>query len=512
MAGSLRHVQRERTNRYRASLGLAGAVFIAASMQSDAGAADLRVTEHGTARPLAGAEIRIHHSGRGLLAADLETDSDGRVHLPDLPSGDYLVEVVKANFVTTRLVARSPFGDLRVPAMPYGSIEGRVEYASGRPVETAVREPSGRTVGSTVAVLFESPSETSDPIPVRQVSLTDAGEYRFDVPPGKYVVGIWQFGKGESAGVRLYPDNRSPRILAVASGQTYRDVNFQLEPRPVYEVSGRVENPASGGGFLLALREVGTPSLSTARTQSGPGGAFRFPAVPAGEYELFAAGPVIGSEGETGLIASSGTSFGRVNISVGGQNRSDVIVPVSTGPPVRISIAGPDAGCPGAAELEFLPLEPWGPGLRRAFQLKLGQETLVSGLAPGRYRISDATLAQHCVLAESLLVDTRTASGRIEVRFEALGSIRGQIPAEGASDTTIAAFAGDAAVPILFTRPDLAGQFQFELPPGPYRIAWCPNAAGAANQCWRNVDELPVVRVLAGSAIDVVLPGTGPGR
>ena len=70
-----------------------------------------RVVEDSSGNPLASAELKIHKAGMRELAADLETDREGRFRAPGLAAGEYTVDATKANYIATNF-------KLRIPARP----------------------------------------------------------------------------------------------------------------------------------------------------------------------------------------------------------------------------------------------------------------------------------------------------------------------------------------------------------------------------------------------------------
>src|SRR4051794_32549327 len=60
-----------------------------------------RVVEDSTGDAVASAELKIHKAGLRELVADLDTDRTGHFAGPVLASGEYTIDVLKANFITT---------------------------------------------------------------------------------------------------------------------------------------------------------------------------------------------------------------------------------------------------------------------------------------------------------------------------------------------------------------------------------------------------------------------------
>ena len=92
-----------------------------------------RVVEDHTGNPLVSAEVRIRRTGAAGLAADLETNGEGRFRAPDLAPGEYQLDISKANYVATTLRLRLPAAALQIRLVRTGVITGRVTDSNGRP-------------------------------------------------------------------------------------------------------------------------------------------------------------------------------------------------------------------------------------------------------------------------------------------------------------------------------------------------------------------------------------------
>src|ERR1039458_5323401 len=136
----------------------AAILFLALTIPAVAQELDGRVLEDTSGEPLASAELRFHKAGMRELAADLETERDGRFHASGLPAGEYTVEVSKPNHIATSLKLRVPGTGLTVRLVRYAVIAGTVRDTEGKPVPGRVQLPGGRTGGSArVAVLVKQP-------------------------------------------------------------------------------------------------------------------------------------------------------------------------------------------------------------------------------------------------------------------------------------------------------------------------------------------------------------------
>src|ERR1022692_1550126 len=112
-----------RRNNGAATLLLA---LAAAAVPALAQEVDGRVLEDTSGDPLASAELRFHKAGMGELAADLETERDGRFHASGLPAGEYTVDISKPNHVPATLKLRVPATGVLVRLVRYAVIAGTV--------------------------------------------------------------------------------------------------------------------------------------------------------------------------------------------------------------------------------------------------------------------------------------------------------------------------------------------------------------------------------------------------
>jgi beta-lactamase regulating signal transducer with metallopeptidase domain len=196
------------------------------------------VVEDSSGDPLASAELRVHGAGMRELAADLDTDREGRFRAPGLPPGDYSVDVSKPNYITTAFRLHVPGVDPTVRLVRYGVIDGQATDVEGRPLPGQILD-GGRTIGSArISILVKQPGSQELQL-FRETALED-GRYRiYDLPPGEYAVGLWYSGIKDGSGLQLYPNNAEPRFFTVAGGEEYNDINFSVAPSAAYQVSGK---------------------------------------------------------------------------------------------------------------------------------------------------------------------------------------------------------------------------------------------------------------------------------
>jgi beta-lactamase regulating signal transducer with metallopeptidase domain/predicted transcriptional regulator len=282
-----------------------------------------RVMEDSSGNALASAELRVHKAGLYELAADLETDRQGRFRAEGLPPAEYTVEVSKPNYIGTTVKLRLPSPAISVRLVRYGVIDGQATDSEGRPLRGRILAQGGRTTGSARVTMLVRAVDGGGLQIFREKGLEEDGTYRFfDLPPGEYAVGLWYGGLEAGAGVQLYPDNANPRFYMVQGGEEYTNVDFHVVPHPGYDVRGRIGLPDAKATFQLALGLPEQPLLPIAQTLTEPDGSFRFAKVPPGTYNLYAAGPTGGYGAYDSILKNGPQWFGRTQVQVDGQDVS----------------------------------------------------------------------------------------------------------------------------------------------------------------------------------------------
>lgn len=482
-----------------------------------------RVLEDSSGNPLASAEMRFHKVGMYELAADLETDRQGRFIAPDLPTGDYTVDALKSNYVTTTFKLHVPSGSPLIRLVRYGVIDGQAMDSQGKPLPGRIHEPTGRTRGGTrITVLIQRPG-TDELQLFREMEVEDAGHYRiFDLPPGEYAVGIWYSGLNEGSGMQLYPDNSHPRFFSVSGGEEYNNINFVVVSRPAWAVSGRIALPEGiTGRFQLALGLPEQPMLPVSQTLSERDGSFHFEKVPAGSYDLFAAGPTNGYTAFESILGPGEPLFGHTRIDVSAQDVEGLNIVVGAGRTVKVKLqtAGGDRlpeGCPAKAEVSLMPLEPWGILFTSRAQIEFGKEQTIPNLAPGRFRLTAVDLSATCFQVKRPTVDLSAVvtTEPVAIEIASAGSIKGLIQSGGGTTAVIlmpSPATNGAETRVAF--PDTDGQFGFQiLPPGRYRIAAQSSAEARAR--WFSVSGGREIDVTGGESTNIELdaPKADGGR
>jgi hypothetical protein len=316
------------------------------------------------------------------------------------------------------------------------------------------------------------------------------------------------------SGTELYPDTARPRFFTVAGGEDYQNIDFLIQTRSSFPVSGKVELPKPKTTFSLALGVPGQNSLPVAQTLTQPDGTFRFERVPAGTYDLFVVGPD-GGYGRYGSVPSHPAYFGRMLIQVAGQEIAGLSISLNPGATLKVSLSGvsdkPPAGCPAAASVSLTPAEPWGAFLIQGAQAGFGVAGTVKELAPGRYRVAAGDLGDGCYQARDVEVDLNgKPPDEIKVDLAAAGSIHGLLRAGAspASDFAVVLLAdGREGAETAMTTPDAQGRFTYDgLRPGRYHITAIPKSDAATARWVGDLSKMIQVDIPGGSATEMEFP------
>lgn len=460
-----------------------------------------RVVEDHTGNPIVSAEVRVARIGQSGLAADLESDSEGRFRAPDLASGEYRVEISKPNYAGVTLRLRLPAASLQMRLVRLGAITGQVIDAQGQGVS-----------GGRVFVMVKPP----DSGPLRpfgsSVAVNESGQYRvFGLPPGRYAVALSyaSFNPGAASGSYYYPVNGQPQFFSVSGGEEYRGIDFSIPAGSRYRISGKVAAPEPVARFALSLFPTDQPSLAVVNQWTEKDGSFLLDGIPAGSYDLVASGPATGSAALASLLGSD-PLFGRIHIEVGGGDVEDVSIPVAKGRTVSFVLRAQGGGaCPRSAGLALTPLEALGSLEGRSIEVTVGKEETLDNLSFGRYQVAVSKLGDGCYCASIPIVDLRGGEpgGPIEVVIASAGSIRGRLNAGSVrpEDFAVALLGAESAVQV--TYPDAEGRFGFTaLRPGRYWIA-----AQTSRTRWvSDLSRMFEIEVAAGALTDVDLSPLPP--
>ena len=452
-----------------------------------------QVLEDHSGAPLASADLRLRRAGVSGLAAELETDREGRFQSPKLPAGEYRIEISKANHVTSALTFRvtDPAHPLVVRLVRCGVIAGQVLDGAGQPIRSAM------------VFAIPKPADGSPLLPYANLAANffehadERGQYRLhNLPPGQYVVvatygsSSMQLGStgnapaapGVGSGVIYYPSNARPQTFSVSGGEEFRAVNFTIISAALFSVSGKVtapvpEKPDQFGRFWLALVSPEQPGISVAAASADKEGGFRFEGIAPGSYDLLVSGPS-SARGFRGAVLPPLPLFGRAHVEVAGQNVEGAGVAMAPGVSV-VFLARAAKGahdCPATVHIGISSLEDWAAILDRDIELTVGREQTVPNLAPGRYHIRVAKLGDGCYVPAPRTLDLSAAAAAIEIELAPAAAIRGRLDTGGGKPVDFAVVlipadaVGTSGVQVAF--PDAESRFAFAgLAPGRYRIA-----------------------------------------
>jgi hypothetical protein len=444
------------------------------------------VADHSDA-PVASAEVRFYKAGLTGLAADLDTDADGRFSASELPEGDYRLEISKSNYLnaTLRLKLGAATAQVNARMIRCGSITGSVTDGQGQGVR-----------GATVLAMRKPAAGLPlrpDLMTTGRTAMVDGrGQYRiFNLPPGEYAVAV-SYGASTIAigssgnpatasslgsGFLFYPSNARPQFLSISGGEEHRGIDFSLSPSAFFTVSGKVELPDPKFRFWLALSNPDQPALAAAVTQAEADGSFHFQGISPGSYDLLAV-KTGGARNNRGTIPDPDPLFARTKIAIGGGNLEGLSVTPAPSRSATLTLRTV-AGCPTAAQVVLSGIEDWGAFLETQATIKAGEETTVSGLAPTRYSLAVSKLGDACFASEIPTLDlTGSATTPVTVTVAQAGTVRGrvntggQLPADFAVMLVLAEAANAAESGVQMAVPDADSRVSFTgLRPGRYRMA-----------------------------------------
>lgn len=492
---------------------LCGLIALLGSLPALAVTIEGSVLRDDTVALLVSAEVRVAREGDRYLAAHLETDRQGRFRAEGLPEGRYTLTVSKRGYLETTLKLPDDGMPLQVRMIRAASISGKVLWRNGKPMERA-------------SVYLMERAKTGA---LRELRLSTAfsttksdGTFRlYGLPPGTYALAMNYQGKDQSGGM-LFPDAANPRLFTLKGGEEIRDCDFVADPELTYSVAGKVEPllpdaapevPADGAKpkrepiYSVGLAPAAQPGVLIAWVQTGADASFRLPSIPAGDYEIFVAGPVMGYSGRGSVLARDGDLlFGRSRMQVNSDVK-DLRLPLAAARTVNLRLEPGrfgQAGCPASLELRMASVEAWGTELRRTLTLPFGETRPVNNLAPALYQITIARPLEDCGLLATPAVDLRegdlpepvllTAGGKGSIAGKVLDASPGSalevvlVPIEGAPHDTISVAPANAT-----------GDFEFlDLRPGRYGLAVRSRGEGNAEPLLANAGSMVEVDVLGG--------------
>lgn len=479
-----------------------------------AGTAQLsgRVLDAETNKPLRRAAVRAFtpelREGRSV-----STDAQGRWMLRSLPAGKYTITVTKGGFVTLNYGQRRPFEagqqvDLAAGqtiekleiALPRGGvITGRIEDEFGEPFAgIRVATMRSRYVNGQRRLVAVGATDVTD----------DIGQYRLHgLTPGDYYVSATNtslsFDVSEDRlgyATAYFPGTLmlgEAQRVTVAQGQETANVNFDLAPARVANVSGVATNsqgkPLANSLIVLTspLLQAGIPTLSPAMVR--PDGSFTISNVTPGEYRLETYSiadvqAVTAARGQSGVAETVS-----MPLTVNGEDITGLTVvamptTTATGRIVFEGEANPKI-TPGAVTVMALPpaltsIFPGGLGLVRedwTFEAKgLTDKRIFRVSPPSGWFLKSVTLQGHDVTDTGVECKAGEDISGVEVLLtKQAGSVAGTAIADGkrTTDYVVVAFAADrarwgtASRFVRTAKPDQSGRFEIKgLAPETYLV------------------------------------------
>lgn len=440
-----------------------------------------RVVEDHTGTPLPSVNIRLAHPGDRFLAADLETDREGRFQAT-LPAGDYRLEIGRPGYTSSKLpVTLTAAGtNTTMRLIKLGTISGRVADQQNQPIGSATiyalpKPPAGQPIRPPAGYALSASSNAR-------------GEYRIhDLPPGEYYVvtsvgastramgsmGMPSTSAALGSQYMYYPNNSRPDTLVFTGGEDRRNIDINILSTALYQVSGKVDPKPENTYFVVGLIHPDRPALAVAVTETPADGTFKFTGIAAGTYKVVAASSARARNG-SGFLLAAKPIFGVTNVNVTSMDVADVVIaPNATRAATFVLKA--TGGCPMTAKLDLTPLEEWGSRLNRTIDLMAGQPSTISDLAPARYALTPSSTTSTCYLSSETVLDLSSASAGtpVNVEFAPAAEVRGKVDTGGRSPGEFSiALAPVDAQSYELTSPNWDGRFSFAgLRPGRYRMA-----------------------------------------
>lgn len=399
------------------------------------------------------------------------TDDEGRFTFPDLPPGRYSLAAEKPGYVKTFFGSKRPGG---APGTP-------VAVLAGQPApNVAIRVPRGAVITGTVRDQFGSPIGSAE-VTVKQAVIVsgrrrmtdvanlrvpvattdDQGRYRiYGLAPGEYTVFcsfplnyptsvqetnsadvdaiLRELRAGRSApatgaapprqvsmsGGYLpgVPDADSAQMIGLGIGEERTGADILIGPLRALSVSATSLGP---GGRPMRYIEIAVVNTATGNrigsggvTVPGPDGRFVLSALPPGRYRLLGRAPESNAVPEPDDMPY----FAEAEFVLTDQNISGVVLQFERGVNVTGRIVPPAGAAPGSAanvRLGATPVDSFASLLptRVVATTRPNGTFIFDGLAPGKWRVTGASLPAGWSLRSAMLGERDTLDVPFEVQL-----------------------------------------------------------------------------------------------
>lgn len=478
------------------------------------GAVRGRVVDATTGEALEGVTLTLQYFDGASRASTATSDESGAFHFPvDVPGGFRVLADQPGHSPGVFYATSGSPTALLIRLFGGAVISGHVLSEAGQPaahVSVQLLRPLDGTASSLHARTLDGATaitETDSQGAYRLHGL-GGGEYRLAAIP------VLNAMPSAESGVALAL--AAPRALTLAAGQKLAGIDITLPQAAASSLAGQLATVPDESPVLLSLTPRSLPVMPLAQTLAGKDGSFQFNGIPAGAYNLFAAGPSSGSGGFAGFLGAR-PIFARATLELSAERRAEAMPLPQPGRQAAFQLLGE---CSPTAQLALAELEGWGARLDRTLPLSNRAPTAVEGLAPALYAATAAGLPDGCFAAPPAIVDlTAAAPPTIQIRVlkgsRLQGAVVGAKPA--AEPSLVVLLWPDprtaGVTPLIVIRTDDGWRFAAKaLAPGRYRVAvlkesqwsdpqWMPEFSGAAEvellPGGQTTLELPAVATVA---------------
>jgi hypothetical protein len=266
--------------------------------------------------PIAGAQVTLVSTiqGTGVSIPPTTSDERGRFRFIDVPLGTYAFNVLGNGYVRQIYDPRQPragaatislkdgesIRSISVRLKPAGNVTGHVRNSAGRPVPGVIVRLVRRAYNANAEARFET---------VANARSDDRGEYRiYWVTPGRYYVVAGFPTRGSETFESRNPNEVAQNYLYtffpgstefekaiaidVVPGAEVDSIDFPLMDAPLYRITGRAVDPATGqpprqATATISQRTIGgTGSNSGGNSYNAESGTVQFGDVTPGIYNV----------------------------------------------------------------------------------------------------------------------------------------------------------------------------------------------------------------------------------